>query len=71
MTSAAGSVDAGRHLERGVQGHAARAAGEDALGLGEPAGGQEGIAIGHGDPAVDGGAIEGLGQKSSPTPSIR
>ena len=40
---------------------AARAAGEDALELGQPARGQERVAVGHRDPAVDHRGVERLG----------
>ncbi len=53
-------------------GEAARAAGEDALELGQPARGQERVAVGHRDPAVDHRAVERLAARSPrPTPSTR
>ena len=48
-------------LERGVDGEAARAAGEDALGHRQPARGEEGVAVGDRHVAVDDRRVEGLG----------
>ena len=56
-----GVVDLGRDLQRGVDRHAARAAGQDALGHRQAAGGQEGVAVGDRDVAVDDLGIERRG----------
>ena len=44
-----------------MDGHAARAAGEDALDLGQPARGQERVLVGDRDLAVDDGRVERRG----------
>ncbi len=56
-----GVVDARRDLERRVDGEAARAAEQHPLGLGEPARGQERVAVGDADVAVDDARVVGLG----------
>ena len=48
-----GVLDLGGDEERGVQRQTAGAAGQDALGMSQPPGGQERVAVGDGHPAVD------------------
>ena len=52
-TIASAIVDPARDLERGVHGEAARAADEHALRLGQPARGEEAVAVGDAHVAVD------------------
>ena len=60
-TIASGSSISAATCERGVQRQPARAAGEDPLGVGEPARGEERVAVGDRHPAIDRRGVEGLG----------
>src|SRR3712207_7744328 len=55
-----------RSLVGGVHGQAARAAGQDALRLGQPARPQERVLVAHRDVAVDHRRVEGLGPEVLP-----